>query len=423
MASPGLSSPPASRSTLRRVPSAASNAGVLPADVLFDVLLRLPAKELCRLRTVCRAWHSLTVDPLFTGAHAARNPLFVVNFRDDQTHICVVDLSGNVLKRIPSADGHRLLCTRLDLACVAAVSNSCRVINPATGSVLVLPERPAAEHLNRENLHEPFTSFAFGRIASTGEYKVIRIFSRPTLTGFHQPHLFEVFTINSGPSSGSSQAHVFASNGGSSSSPSQAQWRARWSHDDLYEPGSAIVVGQVVYFKVDTVFDAMICGGVSPGIPLDSIHSFDLEREEWRGILHGPISGIFQTDEYDDDLDDYRGLWCDINLADLRGSLGLVHYRKSRHMMDLWVLRDFDSGLWVKEYIIQIEPTFPTIEWCLKSLFMLDDGRIVIHFPKTGLLFIYDPRTNTSAQVEMRHLDAVAMYTGNLLTLQVGCMV
>ncbi|CAN6180309.1 unnamed protein product [Urochloa humidicola] len=166
----------------------------------------------------------------------------------------------------------------------------------------------------------------------------------------------------------------------------------------------------------------MTGAGVNHGIPLDCIHSFDLETEEWRGILHGPISGIFQTDEYDDDLDDYRGLWSAITLAELRGSLGLVHYRKFRHMMDLWVLRDFDSGLWVKEYIIQIEPTFPTTEWCVKSLFMLEDGRIVIHFPKTGLLFIYDPTTNTSARVEMRPLDAVAMYTGNLLSLHVGEM-
>ena len=52
---------------------------------------------------------------------------------------------------------------------------------------------------------------------------------------------------------------------------------------------------------------------------------------------------------------------------------------------------------------------------------MLDDGMIVIHFPVTGLLFIYDPRTNTSAQVQMRHLDALAMYTA--LSLQVGDMV
>ena len=29
------------------------NGGVLPTDVLYEVLLRLPAKVLCRLRLVC----------------------------------------------------------------------------------------------------------------------------------------------------------------------------------------------------------------------------------------------------------------------------------------------------------------------------------------------------------------------------------
>ena len=53
----------------------------------------------------------------------------------------------------------------------------------------------------------------------------------------------------------------------------------------------------------------------------------------------------------------------------------------------------------------------------------LDDGRIVIHFILTGRLLIYDPRTNTSAQLEMRQVNVLAMYTGNLLTLQVGDMV
>ncbi|CAN6209825.1 unnamed protein product [Urochloa humidicola] len=50
MALPGRSSPPASRSKRRRVPSvAASNIDALPVDMLFDDLLRLPTKKLCRL--------------------------------------------------------------------------------------------------------------------------------------------------------------------------------------------------------------------------------------------------------------------------------------------------------------------------------------------------------------------------------------
>ncbi|KAF8731968.1 hypothetical protein HU200_015918 [Digitaria exilis] len=36
-------------------------------DVLFEVLLRFPADELCRLRLVCRSWWSLSTDPVFDG--------------------------------------------------------------------------------------------------------------------------------------------------------------------------------------------------------------------------------------------------------------------------------------------------------------------------------------------------------------------
>ena len=225
--------------------------------------------------------------------------------------------------------------------------------------------------------------------------------------GFHQRHAFVVFTIS----------------GASGSCSSHAQWRSRPSHEDFVEPRSAIVVGEVVYFKVDVVYADMVSGGVNTGIPYDRIYSFDLEREEWRGILQGSISDILQTNEYDDDLDDHRTLCCELTLADLRGSLALVHYRKCKHIMNLWLLKDFDNGVWVKEYRIQIEPIFSTAEMCVKALFMLDDGRVVIHFPVTGLLFMYDPRTNTSAQVEMRQHDVLAMYTGNLLSLQVGDMV
>ncbi|KAF0913929.1 hypothetical protein E2562_025344 [Oryza meyeriana var. granulata] len=43
---------------------ASSNSGIISLDVLFDVLVLLPAKELCRLRIFCQAWRSLTSDRL-----------------------------------------------------------------------------------------------------------------------------------------------------------------------------------------------------------------------------------------------------------------------------------------------------------------------------------------------------------------------
>ncbi|CAN6334419.1 unnamed protein product [Urochloa humidicola] len=103
-------------------PLAVSNHGVLPFDLLYDVLLRLPAKALCRLSLVCRSWHSLTSDPCFTRAHSAHHPVFVAlqNLNDG---IHIVDLSGNIVKRFRR---HGDLCSHMSLqaglVCVSTVT-------------------------------------------------------------------------------------------------------------------------------------------------------------------------------------------------------------------------------------------------------------------------------------------------------------
>ncbi|KAL6638457.1 hypothetical protein ACP70R_023952 [Stipagrostis hirtigluma subsp. patula] len=81
-------------------PLAVASHGVLPLDVLFDVLLRLPADELCRLRLVCRSWRSLTSDPLFVKAHSSRHPHVVAIDRLNRRQVHVLDLSGNIVRRI-----------------------------------------------------------------------------------------------------------------------------------------------------------------------------------------------------------------------------------------------------------------------------------------------------------------------------------
>uniref|UniRef100_A0A0A9A2C6 F-box domain-containing protein n=1 Tax=Arundo donax TaxID=35708 RepID=A0A0A9A2C6_ARUDO len=394
--------PPANRA--RRAP-AASNAGVLPIDVLFDVLLRLPPRELCRLRAVCRSWRSLTSDPLFIGEHAARHPgpLLLANFRGDQAHIDVVDLSGNVIKRIRGADGHQLLCTRLDMACVATAMSSCRVLNPATGAAYILPGIPIGERMNREDRTWPYSSFAFGHIAATGQYKVLRMFEwREFRGGFVEQQLFDVFTI-------SGDAH-------------HVQWREMECFGPFVETSSAVVVDGVVYFLMDFIYQSMLIAGVNPGIRPDCIFSIDLEREEWRGQLQGPVSVNLEMDNLDD-FDEYCAIWSQLTLADLKGSLVLVNYCSLQSTMDLWLLTDFENGLWLKEYGIQTESIVPRDERRIKALLVLDGGRLVIHLAWTGLLLIYDPRMNSLAEVGMRPLDAVGMYTGSLLSLQGGDMV
>ncbi|CAN6180659.1 unnamed protein product [Urochloa humidicola] len=126
--------------------TAASRSGDLPLDALRDILLRLSAKELCRLRAVSPTWRSLTYDRAFIAAHMARQrePLLAFARRgEDHTHsVDIVDLSGKLVRRMPrSEDGIGMLGTRLELVCVTSKYRHMAlwVLNPTTGAVLALP--------------------------------------------------------------------------------------------------------------------------------------------------------------------------------------------------------------------------------------------------------------------------------------------
>jgi hypothetical protein len=175
----------------------ASSFDKLPVDLLSDVLQRLPAKDLCRLRTVCRSCRSITSDQAFIRAHTDRHKekLFITKFRDDDRHVYVVDLTGNVVKRIAGTDGsHQVLRTRLNLACLATEWNRCRLFNPASGRIRVLPLIAAMEYADGLFLPNPRTFFALGLVASMGEYKLLRCW-RPFMDFGHR---VQVLTINGG---------------------------------------------------------------------------------------------------------------------------------------------------------------------------------------------------------------------------------
>ena len=158
----------------------------LPADALFEVLLRLPAKDLCRLRAVCRSWRALTYDPHFAAVHKSRHaePLFAVTFRDRFGYgIAIVGLSGQVLRRIPFGTDHiELLLTHLDRLCVirgCKPSLAAWVLNPATGVALTLPGLHSDEFVGiciedrfswgslRHNCKT--VTYALGQVAATGD--------------------------------------------------------------------------------------------------------------------------------------------------------------------------------------------------------------------------------------------------------------
>ncbi|CAL5079561.1 unnamed protein product [Urochloa decumbens] len=386
-----MASPP-NQARRRGTTSASDAAGALSPDVLFDVLLRFPAKDLCRLRAVCRGWRSLTSNPLFIRAHAARHrsPLLVARFRDDG------DGDGTTRIAVGAGPDRQLLCANLDLACLVTRWNDCLVLDPATAATHALPRYPVLGDPNCEELYKPATYFAFGRAPATGEYKVLRMFNRHEPYSSDTVQLFDVFTINGG---------------------GNARWRVR-SRDFFVEARSAVVVGGAVYFLLNGEYYPKKRATVNSGIPPDYVASLDIETEEWRRELQGPISGSLDTNDADD-RKEYISLWYQLALGELKGALVLANHRGCQFILDLWFLIDFEKGLWVKEYIIETESIVqsPSREYRMKPLLVLDDGRLVIYVELTGRLLICDPETDTCTFVEIRQLDSIAIYTGSLLSL------
>ncbi|CAO2163379.1 unnamed protein product [Urochloa humidicola] len=375
---------------------AAASGERIPLDALFEALLRLPARDVCRLRGVCQSWRDLIADPVFVAAHADAHrgpPLFLAKFLDDTTSVYVVDLSGAVIKRVAGGGGgpfQQLLPTRLDVACVASDRNRCGVLNPATGALQSLPQVAAQESAFRVSvISSPSTFFTLGRVAATGEYKVLRMFNGTDFHSHHSQQVFEVLTVNNG---GQGQA---------------AQWRGLQGPGLFIEECSGTVVDGVVYFMTSSRYNGVRCG-----IRADYIVSFDLGAEEWGRDIRGPISS--NAGQFVPRLDRNQ-----LALVELSGYLVLADQNR-RPFMDLWYLVASRNGLWVKQYRIRsrslIVTRLPDDEGRMKPLLVLDDGRLVVYVKER--MFICDPKTNRFKPIHMKLLDSVALYTGNLLSLE-----
>ncbi|CAL5078995.1 unnamed protein product [Urochloa decumbens] len=402
-----------------------SHVSALPTDLLYDILLRLPGQDLCRLRAVCQPWRSLLSDQQFIADHTARHPeeppLIVVGYEASSQNglaLCdIMDHSGRVVKRIHAgADCDRVMCAHLGLLCVAkrGSSMSCQLLNPDTGAVHVLPEGLAAEHAaHRQGFSDCWATTAFGLVPSTGEYKVLRVLhsfgykddppiNQHEMFRRHVDYcsllkLYEVFTV-----------------GGSG----QSRWRGKKAPPYNFELAewNSVVIKHIVYFLLS---DYDEYSRYEHGQKL--VASFDLETEKWSASIRGPLSG-----DHDDNVyNSFMGLSCiDFKIAALGERLVLGCRRPSFSVaspsMDLWILRDFEKGLWVKQY--SIDTSFLHVRHLVQPLLVLNDGRTANRTGKRAFLRNYNAVANTSIDVLKRNhsVIAVGLYGGSLLSLASG---
>jgi hypothetical protein len=115
-------------------------------------------KSLCRFRSVSKQWRDLVSDPAFITAHESRaEPLLVSSYRNG-TSLRLMDMDGNIVRRMESTDGcltfnPNLACSD-DLACFADLSPNPQVIDLTTGDMFLT--RPLqATRAPRQNFPDP----------------------------------------------------------------------------------------------------------------------------------------------------------------------------------------------------------------------------------------------------------------------------
>ncbi|CAM0902418.1 unnamed protein product [Alopecurus aequalis] len=376
--------------------SAADAGVVLPPDVLWEILLRVPARPLCRFRAACGLWRSLLSDPSFVNAHAALHPDLIVALAGDYDRIDMTDLSGSVVRQIhiapedvgvPYHAHPGPLYLFLD-------HNRVRVVDPDTGAVSTLP---------CDDLQHPYKAvYALGRVASTGQHKVLRVVSRYTANRRMQQHC-GVFTLG-----GDDCWRPMAS------APLWVEFHAHPHHIVAH---NAVIKG-VVYFLPDRKFPSL-------ARYTNCVMAFDLEAEEWRpATLPGPPA-------INDTCEDFI-----LKLTKLKGSLVMIrHSGGSRRLgpmllIDMWFATDLEKGLWVKEHRLRLEmPIMSQISVFAPEVHLLrvlDDGRVVFYYsgkkkswPESDWrIRIYYPRTKSCTDVPQHGVCyIVGMYGGSMLCL------
>ncbi|XBH74657.1 hypothetical protein VPH35_101566 [Triticum aestivum] len=346
--------------------------GVLPLDLLHDILLRLPAKSVCRFRAVCTAWHSLLCHLDFIAA-AQPGPRIAVGLCHDGPRDVVVSVldmdSGHILKRVsidvtsrhstppphetPDVSPERAVC-------IVGNDGRLHLIDPATSAVKLLPDPPSSNHMS--------TSCTLGYAALTGEYKVLAIANAAKHTW---QQICKILTLND--------------NGG------EQRWR------ETESPGYSLLapLPPWTYSREVAVVEGVAYFLVKPDDALDVQHAwimaFDLGNEVWQpDALQGPECKH------------------NVALATLEGKLVVCHDNRQT-FMELWFLVDPDQADWC----------------CSRHRSGLDDPTIVMwmrvtptgcNIPLDTVLRYYDPRTRAFTDgMQVAKCSHVTVHTWSIL--------
>ncbi|KAK3146146.1 hypothetical protein QOZ80_3BG0262280 [Eleusine coracana subsp. coracana] len=359
-----------SRSTNKRRKT--PRGATLPHDLVVEVLLRVPAAPLARLRRVCRSWDAEISSPGFQQRHHA--------------------LASTKLGFLPLAPSHGVFVRFGSSPIERCIScHDCpRVIGSKPCHGLVLVYRPCLDEqaysvwnpTTGEVLHLPFSDYphiiiGMGFHAPAGEFKVVRVHVKPGKV--------EGRVITVGDSRG---------------------WRAPAATGN----NQALFQDFTGYTTLDKHVPPVFADGFALPpfktedlVPYDRNVDHEHDDQVWDG-RHGKRSSN------DEEVHVPLGQ----TMAELDGRLCIM--RDVRHRRDMggslfeiWKLQDYDAGSWSLDYRVDVTPGHVTAAerltkpWLVVPLrYLLDSGRSsrkLLVATTAQEAHVYDPEDGTLRMV------------------------
>ncbi|KAL0374882.1 UNVERIFIED_CONTAM: putative F-box protein [Sesamum radiatum] len=287
----------------------------IPSDLIIEILSRLPVKELGKLRCVCKQWYRLlTCNYEFTGEHmkhTKRKPLlllrryssnFLVEVKTNKVSVelTAIDLGGTVInnfRTVVNGPVHTFVsCAALAILCCM---KSLYVFNPSTGQGLSVPCSSAAAS---------FYTIGFGYLPQSNEYKIIHLFFVPSIGEGKMRS--EILTLRDGEG-------VVADS-----------WRSIGNCPQSVSASDCLCLNGTVFWEM-----SRLCKGPQG----KEIASFDLYKEDFK-VYSYPVCDSTK--------------YSMIGLTGFQGTLCVVGFAAETSTMDVWLMKDNNSGLWVKEYTV-----------------------------------------------------------------------
>ncbi|XP_020250541.1 F-box protein At5g49610-like [Asparagus officinalis] len=276
---------------------------LLPLDIMVDILSRLPTKSIAKLRCVCKHWLSLTQDLSLLKSLHQRSSSYMIIFKhvfNEEIRLKLYDSSirdGEKDTKISFSPKlwrrYYKLSNFVDgLTCAYSwyTKSDMYLLNPMTREL----RRIRKNYGRQKGFESEHERVGLGIDMSTGKYKIVRLFSH-SKSRFH----CEIFTVGT------------------------AQWRCLgetpfgicYDHNPILLHGALHWIGSDHQQKL-------------------GVFRFNLKDEKFGSIipiLHPPSSHIRR-------------------LKESSGSLCIEFSNTVEKCFEIWVMKDYLSNTWVKEY-------------------------------------------------------------------------